>query len=418
MLLFRIVFLVLFALSYVESAALPLESGVPAISSMQQARIVRMAGVAKARPYGEILDRMRAEGELLIDVEGAGEINECKSAIVHAFWANYCDVKLNQEPLPNTGNRRLFANLLALIRDPKAPITEQLTIDDVGEMFETASTKFKISCILLFVDCYAERLDNLWKGDAVASDLSLDVKSCMGWFLKILLSKDAQTSLGQAILVGRLVQVADFFNDLATSNDQNKRTKAKDILEECAIANGSECYDRTIAGLDDMELEMALFSTHTLEHAIHFLVRQYKKCSIQECLVEHEYAESVEEYVYLLLLLNDHFNLGVPSKRMWSAQCGARKPFDKAARLLMNNLSIEGVCHFIAKHSAFRSFLRTKTEHEAALKAAACDPDLAEDAVYAYVRSIVEPYIYATFAVEGEKFQELTPADIAEMNAF
>jgi len=38
--------------------------------------------------------------------------------------------------------------------------------------------------------------------------------------------------------------------------------------------------------------------------------------------------------------------------------------------------------------------------------------------VYAYVRSSVEPYIYATFVLEGEKFQELTAEDIEAMNAF
>ncbi|QOL20310.1 hypothetical protein [Candidatus Bodocaedibacter vickermanii] len=416
MLLFRIVSLVLFMQLCINAAALPTEEAVP-LPSAQQAMIQRMAVVVGARPYGDVLDRMQVDGGLLSGSSDDAETIERRAAIIHAFWANYCDVKLEQEPLPRSDDRRLFANLLALIRDPKAIPNERLTIEDEEEMLDIASIKFRISCDFLFVDCDAEELDGLCKANAVLSDISSEVENCMVWFIKILRSKDAETPQGKSILIGRLVNVASFFNDLATSDNLSKRMRARDILENCAISNAKDCADRAISGLDDMEFEMALFNAPNLEAAIHFLVRQYKKHIIQECLVDHEYAESAEEYVYLLLLLSDHFNLGISSKGIWSAQCGARKPFDKAARLLMENLSIEGVCHFIAKHSGFRSFLRSKPEYQEQLETAASNPDLAEDAVYACVRNIIEPYIYATFVLEGEKFQELTAADIAEMSA-
>lgn len=415
-LLFRIVSLSLLIMSYVAAATS--EDAAPVLPSMQQSVLIRMAPVADTRPYGEILDQMQSDGVLLIDADDDEETVESRTAMAYAFWANYSDIKLKQNSLPSSDDLRLFANLLALIRDPKAPKVERLTIDDAEEMFEIASVKFRISCDLLFTEYDAEHLDKLWKANAVVSDLSVDVKKCMEWFLKILVSKDAQTALGQSILIGRLVNVADFLNDLATSDDLSKRARAKAMLEECAISNGGDCADRAIAGLDDMEFEMALFNAPNLEAALHFLVRQYKKHIIQECLVDHEYAESAEEYVYLLLLLNDHFNLGVSSRGLWSAQCGARKPFDEAARMLMENLTIEGVCHFIAKNSAFRTFLNSQAAFKDAIEEAISNPDLAEDAVYACVRSIIEPYIYATFVLGGEKFQELTPKDIAEMSAF
>ncbi|MDP3935627.1 MAG: hypothetical protein Q8Q56_01345 [Alphaproteobacteria bacterium] len=415
MLFFRIVSLILFIQCGVESAAAALSSKevLPDSPNIQQFMIARMVDVVDARPYGDILDRMQSDG-------GGDDEETAKRrvAIAQAFWANYCDAKMKQEPLPSSDERRLFANLLALIRDPKAPTIERLKIEDEKEMLENAYVKFRISCDLLLADYDAVRLDNLWRENAGGAEVSIEVGKCMEWFIKILLSKDAHVPQGRSILIGRLVQVADFLNELATSDDLDQRSRAKAMLEECIIANASECPDRAIAGLDDMDFDMALFCAPNLESAIHFLVRQYKKYLIQECLVEHKYAESAEEYVYLLLLLNDHFNLGVASAGIWSAQCGARKPFDKAARLLMDSLSVEGVCHFIAKHPAFRNFLRSKTEYRDAIETAASDPDLAEDAVYAYVRRIVESYIHSTFILEGEKFQELTSKDIAEMNLF
>lgn len=416
MLFSRIVSFILFMQYCVEAASLPSEELIPVSQTIQESIITRMAAVAEERPYGELLDRMQSEGFLLIGSDD--ETAEHRAAAAHAFWVNYCDVKLKQEPLSESDDRLLFENVLALIRDPKAPQIERLAIDDEEEMLEIASVKFRISCDLLFAEPDEDQRDDLWRVNALMFEISPQVEKCMEWFVKTLVSKDAQVPQGRHILIGRLVQIADFLNDFATSDDLDKRSRAKSVLELNVIANAGECPDRAIAGLDDMDFDMALFYAPNLEHAIHFLVRQYKKQVIQDCLVEHEYAESAQEYVYLLLQLNNHFNLGVSSSGIWSAQCGARKPFDEAARLLMDSLSVEGVCHFIAKHAAFRSFLRAQSEYTEAIETAASDPDLAEDGVYAYVRSIVEPYIYATFVLEGEKFQELTAEDIAAMNVF
>jgi hypothetical protein len=418
MLLFCIVSLIVFVQSCVDAAGLPSAEAIPVLPSTQHSIITRMAPAAEARPYGDTLDRMESEGGLLIGGADDEETVERRSAVAHAFGANYCDVKLQQEALPGTDERRLFENLLALIRDPKAPQIERLMIDDDEEILEISGVKFVISCDLLFFEIDAAQLDDLWKANAVLSELSPGVEKCMNWFGKIFLSKDGQTPQGRSMLTGRLVQVADFLNELATSDDLSNRTRAKDMLEVCVIANAGDCPDRAIAGLEDMEFHMALFKAPNLEQAVHFLIRQYKKQLIQEYLVDHQYAESAEEYVYLVLLLNDHFNLGVSSQGIWSAQCGARKPFDEAARLLMDSLSIDGVCHFIAKHPGFRSFLYSQADYQDAMETAATDPELAEDAVYACVRRIVEPYLYATFTLEGEKFQELTAADVAEMSAF
>jgi hypothetical protein len=412
MLFLRVVSLILFIQSSVEAAVEPSEGA----ELLHQSLISRVAAAVDERPYGEILDRMRSEGGLLIEDDDDAETNERRDAIAHAFWANYFDVKLKQEPLPGSGERQLFTNYLALILDPKAQKIERLTIEDDEERLEIASVKFRISCDLLFAEINPELLDN-WMANAVLREISSDVSKCMEWFIKILLSKDARLPQGRSLLVGRLVQVSDFLNALATSDDRGIRARGKDMLTACVIANGGECPDRAIAGLDDMEFDMALFNASNLEQAIHFLVRQYKKHIIQDCLVEHQYAEAAQEYVYLLLLLNDHFNLGVSSRGIWSAECGARKSFDEAARLLMDNLSVDGVCHFIAKHAAFRSFLRSKADYQDQIEDAAKDPELAEDAVYACVRRIVEPYVHATFILEGEKFQELTTEQVVEMSA-
>lgn len=231
-------------------------------------------------------------------------------------------------------------------------------------------------------------------------------------------SKDGDVPLGRSILIGRLVQIADFLNSIATSSDLDKRDRVKSMLENNAIANAGDCPDRAISGLDDLDFDIGLFRGQTIESAIHFLLRQYKKHIIQVCLVEHQFFESAQEYVYLLSLLNDYFNLGLSSVGILSEEVDARKTFDVAARMLMDKISIDGFCHFVAKNASFRSFLRGMIEHKDIMGEAAADPDCVEDTLYAYVRRIVEPYIYATFVVEGEKFQELNPADEEMLKSF
>lgn len=320
---------------------------------------------------------------------------------------------MHQEALPNSDDRVLFPNLLELIRDSGTPVVERFTMDDEENMLNNAFLKFCIACELLFLGTTELDEDNELIKNIVYVSFTAESAKCKSWFVKVLQSKDGDVPQGRSILIGRLAQLADFLNGIATSYDLENRDRVKAMLENNAITNADDCPDRAISGLDDFDFDVGLFHTPTIEQAIHLLLRKYKKHIIQESLVEHRFHESAQEYVYLLLLLKDHFNLGVCSAGILSGEVGARKTFDVTARMLMDNISIEGLCHFISKDVSFRNFLRGISAHQAIMDEMACDPDGAEDALYTYARGIIEPYVNATFVVDGKKFQELKSKDIA-----
>lgn len=383
--------------------------------------LAQVSAALEARPYGTILDGMQSKGGLLsqeYDTESASR----KAAMDHAFWAHYTDLKLKQSQLSASHAPPLFTNVLSLIRDPLAPSIDRadlISLDDLDEMLDICVVKFNISCnLLLYQPPDLGKDSSTTIADVLLTSQTDEATQCMDWFAKVLASKDAQTSESNGILVGRLLHLTNFLNEAAISDNVEHRAKARHMVEEHLIANAGECPDRAISGLDDMDLGIALFHTPTLEQAIHHLLRSYKKQIIRESIVEHEYAESAQEYVYLLLLLNQHFNLGVCSSDIWSGQCGARKPFDMAAKMLMENLSVDGLCHYLATHAFLRSFIHSQPEHQEAMDTAASDPDTAEDAIYTYMQSLLTPYIQTNYAIAGDKFQELTPEHIEVLKAF
>lgn len=383
--------------------------------------LTQVSSALATRPYGTILDAMQSKGEILAQ-ENSEEAASRKAAMDHAFWAHYTDLKLKQSQLSATSPYPLFTNILTLIRDPHAPSIDRVDLsclDDLDVMLDISVVKFKISCdLLLHQPPHLDEESPTTIADVLFAPQTHDATLCMDWFAKVLASKDAQTSASNGILVGRLVHLANFLNEAAISDNVDQRAKVKRMIEEHLIANAGECPDRAISGLDDMEVGIVLFHTPTLEQSLHHLLRSYKKQIIRECIVEHQYAESAQEYVYLLLLLNQYFNLDVCSAGIWSGQCGARKPFDVAARMLMENLHVDGFCHYLAKHAFLRSFIRSQPEHQEAMDTAASDPDNAEDAIYTYMQGLLTPYIQTNFVITGDKFQELTPEHLEVLKAF
>ena len=407
-------FIVLFCISPFQGASI-YSVGTPAADLFAQ-----VSAALENRPYGTILDEMQSKGGLLSQEHDTEAVSR-KAAMDHAFWAHYTDLKLKQSQLSASHTPPLFTNVLSLIRDPLAPSIDRddlISFDNLDLSLCMSIVEFTISCDLLlhhFTDL-GEDSSTTINGELLTPPTDVDL--CMNWFTKVLASKDAQTSESKDILVGRLIYLTNFLGEAVISDNEEHRAKAKHMIEEHLIANAGGCPDRAISGLDDMDLAIALFHTPTLEQAIHHLLRSYKKQIIRESIVEHEYTESAQEYVYLLLLLNQHFNLGVCSSGLWSGQCGARKPFDMAAKMLMENLSVDGLCHYLATHAFLRSFIRSQPEHQEAMYTAASDPDTAEDAIYTYMQGLLTPYIHTKYAIAGDKFQELTPEHIEVLKAF
>jgi hypothetical protein len=389
----------------------------PSVSDL----LSQLSKAIETRPYGNVLDVMQSNGELF-NTTSKEESDSRIAAMDHAFWTHYADLKLQQTELSVSTPLPQYTNLIKLIRDPGASTIFRLdlsTFDALEDVLDIAAVKFKISCDLLFFHRPGVEDDApTTLGEILLAATSREVNLCMDWYAKVLASKDAQSIESKGTVVGRLIMISDFMNEAAISGDLERKEKVKSIITDNIIANAGECPDRAISGLDDVELAIVLYNAPNLEDAVHYLLRSYKKQLIRECLVDHKYFESAQEYVYLLLLLNQHFNLDVCSSGIWSGLCGSRKSFDIAARKLMENLSVDSFCHYLAKHTALRSFIRSQTEHQDALNAAISDPDTAEDAVYDYMRRLLTPYLHERFVITGDKYQELTPDDLKVLKKF
>ncbi len=322
-----------------------------------------------------------------------------------------------------------YLNLLRLLQDPDAPEVSILALSpqDIFAMFETSSMMFHEVCSSLFIsepseltiedddssDADVER--SVAESEDTEEEEGSESDRTSEWFAKTLLSKDASTPMGRVILMGRLIQLTAFLTDIAASEDATQREHIKNMVRDHLVANSEACPDRAVSGLDDIEFDIHLFHSPNLDRAIHTLIRQYKRQVIRESLVSHEFAESVEEYLYLLLLLNKSFNLGIAFEGIHSAECGSRKPFDTAARLLMDSLSIEGFCHYASRLPSFHRFLMLQPEYQEEMISIVTEADGAEDRLSAFARSIVEPRIYEQFVISGDKYQELSPENLDQL---
>jgi hypothetical protein len=414
----------LFLLSFLNIAAYISLVHAASTNDAEQSVIPLLTQVASAtddRPYGAVLDEMQSKGELLID-QSDEENAARKTAMDHAFWAHYAALKLNQSPLSNSSPLTAYTNILALIRDPSAPKIERIDLsclDDLDEMLDIIVVKLKVSWDLLFCPFVADPSEPFIQIAAILlANAHPQVNQCMDWFAKVAASKDAQSKQSNGILIGRLSRLASFVNAASLSANPVAKAKVRQLIEDHIIANSGECPDRAISGLDDIEVGIALSQSTSMGDALNYLLRCYKKQIIRECLVEHQYFESAQEYVYLLLLLNEHFNLDVCSAGIWSGQCGARKSFDVAVKLMMENISVEGFAHYLAKHPVLRNFITAQPDHQEAMHAAASDPNHAEDAIYNYMRRIIDPYVHERFVITGDKFQELSEDDLATLKGF
>ena len=72
--------------------------------------------------------------------------------------------------------------------------------------------------------------------------------------------------------------------------------------------------------------------------------------------MEHS-PESREEYLYLLLLFNRPFELGLTFTQMQHQILGARKTFDQAIDLILGNLIYENIIFALSEKRAWQDFL-------------------------------------------------------------
>lgn len=465
MLAFRIIFSIVFFLSLVEAARSYSEHD-------SQAIVESISAIPVSSEECEVLESMQRRGETL-----PRTVVQIR-AVEKAFWRKCCSRILGQEPLMMIDGRPIHENILALIKDPALPIIESSIIDihGVREILNDAWNQFYENCRLLFpaISSSSEEalpiprffsgssflalllpevvlepsfvllfsnddfsaleassfqdqplafIVNLSDADSPSSDVSeiaspsSDLEKCVEWFNKILRTKEGHTIQGMAMLAGRLLHISQYINAMRASNDPDNIAKAKRIITDHVIDNSNDCPDRALSGLDDIEWYRQLDSVASMEDALHLMLRLYKKQLICEELVAHEFSESAEEYIYLLLLLNKQFNLGVVEVDVRSSMAGARKTFEVAAGRLMEKINVEGFIHFVAKNHSFRRYLLTLSVYAIGLEAAASEPDAAEETIYNYIKEIISPVIRGMFTYEGSKFQQVSLLDMEALVA-
>lgn len=376
-----------------------------------------VASTKAARPYGEVLEALKTSADVYVPKESA-----TYTAMRHAFWAEYASKVLEIEPIEfEADDTPVFLNLLSLIRGGGLPPAELLILgDELYPCFLVSIPIFDAVMHSLFpapdsVVPVGEAGEEVLIPGVVAASES--VFKGRVWFSKVLTSQFLASRFSQHAVKSRLIQVSTFLcNTLAEASPEIK-ARLISMVQSCILNNADDCPDRALSGLDDFEVEVQLFYADSIEEVINVLLRLYKKQMIRDYLVSHEFAESAEEYVYLVLLLNDSLNLGAINLGLSSAACGARKTYDVAIRGIISNLSFDGFVCYVARNAYMQSFLSKRPEYAEVFEAALVSSDV-EEALFSATKNIIAPIMKEMFTIKGHPYTEFEPSVLEEIGSF
>jgi hypothetical protein len=415
-----------------------------------------VASTKAAKPYGEVLEALKISADVYVPKDSAAY-----RAMRHAFWAEYASGVLKMFPLEvGEDDTPVFLNVLAMLRGEGLPPSEVLILGDELQlhllvsipMFEVAMRAlFPAQALLAPVEGAVEAAvqaqepvaedpeapviasgeeegdesnDSLSGGeeDVTPSEVfavSESVLKSRVWFSKVLSSQFFAPQSSKDAVKSRLIQASTFLLSAFSTGAPEPKTKARliSMIQSCILNNADDCPDRALSGLDDFEVEMQLFKSDSIEHIINVLLRLYKKQLIQDYLVSHEFAESAEEYAYLVLLLNDSLNLGAVNLGLLFAPCGARKTYDVALYGIISNLSLDGVVQYVARNVYMQRFLSKQAEHTDVFEAALVSGDV-EEALFSATKNIVAPLLKEMFTIKGHPYTAFDPATLEEIASF
>lgn len=180
-------------------------------------------------------------------------------------------------------------------------------------------------------------------------------------------------------------QVLKVLNYLRTLNNDGagNREKAVHIFKEYIIENSTHCKDRALSGLENIETYMKIVNSPDAKTALGALIQLYKKQIIEQHLIQYFHVdehgnilrndrgeaipqgETVEKYLYLVLMLNQRLGLGIPNgTEMGYARCGAVKSFDTALRELSTALmNQDQLITFLQDNEIWQSILKDLPEY-------------------------------------------------------
>lgn len=350
---------------------------------------------------------------------GVDDANKVYAAA--AFWKAYATAKLQQVALNADQPDEIpaYLNLRAMIQGVGAQpvIIRGASIDTDGEA-EIAAVKSGLT------DRVFARLFPYIQQLAVNEDGEITLRlihthpqclQSLGWFRKVLKSKDSATDSGKRMLLGRVKALSEYLQANMPTNAAGEHNVRR-LVVEYILGNSQECEDRAVSGLDDVELDIHFSSVNTLEEALQIVLQLYKRQLIVDHLVSHEFAESAEERIYLELMLNSYFNLGVCPVDISSAPCGARKTFDAAVQKIMDTLSLEGFIGYIAREPHFRRWMNANGAYADELADIIATPsEDVENDVVAYVVGKVRPRVESLFVLEADRYGEVDTTIVEEI---
>ena len=276
--------------------------------------------------YQSVLNSMRVEYKVVPsdDIE--------RKAMDQAFWKEIADFIASTEainPQASSAERKYF-NVVKFLREKQVDDlifkNDHVEDDEWGEIEEDLTD-------------FAEGFDIEESSNWIST-----------WFTRLMECKQSGTPKGKNFIRNRVKNIVAFLKTI----DQEK---AKLIIEKDIIDNAQNCSDRALSGLDNAEVMIKIVQARTIPETLGAIIQKFKK-NVLEMILDRWKNEVVEEYLYLALLFNEYFALGLPTTKMAYAHFGNHKTFDEALRKFLQHIHYEGIINMIMSEAVWLKAVR------------------------------------------------------------
>ncbi len=293
--------------------------------------------IAKIDVDLNILDQMKKKAKLRHHDEDE-EITLKKT-----FWKKIAGFIQNQEPIRQGPTEKKYFNVIKFLtqrQNPNLAVGDEDIHDYFWEQLEIDVNTLASS-------------SGLGRKDLIGLNLQIDevpINLINAWFFQLMRCRQAMKidengddlqpiPAGVKYIRNRTKAIVTYLCYLEMRGEYGK---IKELIKNNILENATDCPDAALIGLESFELGIKLENAGSdVYQAFGAIVQDYKK-EIIESILEPGY-ESREEYLYLLLLFNHPLGLGLTFTQMHHQNLGARKTFDQALDLILQNLVYENI---------------------------------------------------------------------------
>ncbi len=176
---------------------------------------------------------------------------------------------------------------------------------------------------------------------------------------KCLGSKDAGTPVGVQSIIHQIASVFDYLAGITVELESIKTDYAKDqslreikaIIEILAI-DEKICPDGAIVALNLAENQIKMF--HASQYMGNILANLFKLNSIQAVLLNQNYGENAEGFLYYVIKFNECLGLGRPISTMLHERFAQKQPLGQAMNKLITAFTEDNLIEYAANLNIFK----------------------------------------------------------------